>query len=150
MVKARAYIVSLDKKTTVYKLEDCEIAFFETRALAVHSNALPYFHIGLIYKLYDIIPQIYVSLHNCQLYKYTMLYLKYAYVCITVSYTNIRCYTSNILYLHNCQLHKYTLYLKYIYYICITVITAVSYICMSIKYICIIYTIILQIYMYLC
>ena len=31
------------QKTTVYKLEACEIAFFEMRALAVHSNALPYF-----------------------------------------------------------------------------------------------------------
>ena len=31
----------IDKKTTVYKLEACEIAFFETRSLAAHSNALP-------------------------------------------------------------------------------------------------------------
>ena len=29
VVKAGAYIVSIDKKTTVYKLEPCEIAFFE-------------------------------------------------------------------------------------------------------------------------
>ena len=43
VVKAGDYIVSIDKKTTVYKLGDCEIAFFETRALGVHSNALPYF-----------------------------------------------------------------------------------------------------------
>ena len=43
VVKAGSYIVSIDKKTTVYKLEACEIAFFETRALVVHSNALPYF-----------------------------------------------------------------------------------------------------------
>ena len=43
VVKAGAYIASIDKKTTVYKLEACEIAFFETRALAVHSNTLPYF-----------------------------------------------------------------------------------------------------------
>jgi len=42
-VKAGAYIVSIDKKTTIYKLEACEIAFFETRALAVHSNVLLYF-----------------------------------------------------------------------------------------------------------
>ena len=28
-VKGGAYIVSIDKKTTVYKLEACEIAFFE-------------------------------------------------------------------------------------------------------------------------
>ena len=38
-----AYIVCIDKKETVYKLEACEIAFFETRALAVHSNAFPDF-----------------------------------------------------------------------------------------------------------
>ena len=43
VVKAGAYIVSIDKKTTEYKLGACEIAFFETRALAVHSNTLPYF-----------------------------------------------------------------------------------------------------------
>jgi len=43
VVKAGSYIVSIDKKTPVYKLEACEIAFIETRALAVHSNALPYF-----------------------------------------------------------------------------------------------------------
>ena len=29
VVKTGAYIVSTDKKTTVYKLEACEIAFFE-------------------------------------------------------------------------------------------------------------------------
>ena len=28
LVKAGAYIVSIDKKETVYKLEACEIAFF--------------------------------------------------------------------------------------------------------------------------
>ena len=43
VVKAWAYIVSIDKKTTVYKLEVCEIAFLKTRALAVHSNGFPYF-----------------------------------------------------------------------------------------------------------
>ena len=43
VVKVGAYIVSIDKKTTVYKLEACEIAFFEMRALAVHSDVLPYF-----------------------------------------------------------------------------------------------------------
>ena len=32
VVKAGAYIVSIDKKTTVHKLEACEIAFFEMRA----------------------------------------------------------------------------------------------------------------------
>ena len=29
VVKAGAYIVSIDRKTTVYRLEACEIAFFE-------------------------------------------------------------------------------------------------------------------------
>ena len=43
VVKVGSYIVSIDKKTTVYKLEACEITFFEMRALAVHSNPLPYF-----------------------------------------------------------------------------------------------------------
>ena len=43
VVKAGAYIVSIDKKETVYKLEACEIAFFANRALAVHSNVFPYF-----------------------------------------------------------------------------------------------------------
>ena len=38
-----AYIVSIDKKTTVYKLEACEIAFFENACLDVHSNVLLYF-----------------------------------------------------------------------------------------------------------
>ena len=33
----------IDKKTTVYKLEAFEIALFEMCALAVHSNAFPYF-----------------------------------------------------------------------------------------------------------
>ena len=42
-VKAKGYTVSIDKKTTVYKLEAWEIAFFENVCLAVHSNALPYF-----------------------------------------------------------------------------------------------------------
>ena len=42
MVKAKGSTVSIDKKTTVYKLEACEIAFFENACLAVHSNALPY------------------------------------------------------------------------------------------------------------
>ena len=41
VVKAGAYIVSIDKKTTVYKLEACEI--LETCALAAHSNAFLYF-----------------------------------------------------------------------------------------------------------
>ena len=29
VVKARAYIVCVDRKTTVYRVEACEIAFFE-------------------------------------------------------------------------------------------------------------------------
>ena len=43
VVKVGAYIVCIDKKETVYKLEASEIAFFETRAFTVHSNTLPYF-----------------------------------------------------------------------------------------------------------
>ena len=43
VVKAGAYTVSRDRKTTVYRLEACEIAFLRTHALAVHSNTLPYF-----------------------------------------------------------------------------------------------------------
>ena len=45
VVKAGPYIVFIDKKTTVYKLEACEIAFFEIQmcALAVHNNTFPYF-----------------------------------------------------------------------------------------------------------
>ena len=38
VVKVKAYILSIDKKETVYKLEACEIAFFANRALAVHST----------------------------------------------------------------------------------------------------------------
>ena len=46
VVKAGAYIVSIDNKTTVYKLEAWEIAFFETRALAVQcpQQHAPVFH----------------------------------------------------------------------------------------------------------
>ena len=43
VVKAGAYIVSMDRKTTVYGLEAGKIAFFEKRVQAVHSNAFPYF-----------------------------------------------------------------------------------------------------------
>ena len=43
VVKAGDYIVSINKKTTVYKLEACEIAFLKMCALAVHSNAFLYF-----------------------------------------------------------------------------------------------------------
>ena len=43
VVKVGAYIVFIDKKTTVYKLEAYELPFLKTRALAVHSNVFPYF-----------------------------------------------------------------------------------------------------------
>ena len=43
VVKAGAYVVSLDRKTTVHGLEDGKIAFFEKRVQAGHSNAFPYF-----------------------------------------------------------------------------------------------------------
>ena len=43
VVKVGAYIVSMDRKTTVYGLEAGKIAFFEKRIQAVHSNAFPYF-----------------------------------------------------------------------------------------------------------
>ena len=39
-VKAGAYIVSIDTKITEYRLEACEIAFFENPCF---SNAFPYF-----------------------------------------------------------------------------------------------------------
>ena len=43
VIKAGAYIVSMDRKTTVYGLEVGKIAFFEKRVEAVHNNAFPYF-----------------------------------------------------------------------------------------------------------
>ena len=43
VVKAEAYTVSMDRKTTVYKLEAGKITFFEKRVQAVHSNTFPYF-----------------------------------------------------------------------------------------------------------
>ena len=42
-VKAGVYIVSMDRKTTVYGLEAGKIACFEKRVQAVLSNAFPYF-----------------------------------------------------------------------------------------------------------
>ena len=39
VVKAGAYNVSMDRKTTVYKLEAGKITFFEKRVQAGHSNA---------------------------------------------------------------------------------------------------------------
>ena len=43
VVKVGGYIVSVDKKTTKYRLEAYEIAFFENPCQAVHSNVFPYF-----------------------------------------------------------------------------------------------------------
>ena len=43
VVKAGAYIVSMDRKTTVYGLVTGKIAFFEKRVQAVHSNTFLYF-----------------------------------------------------------------------------------------------------------
>ena len=44
VVKAGAYIVSIDRKTTVYRLEAGEVAFFFFNGdQAVHSNAVMYF-----------------------------------------------------------------------------------------------------------
>ena len=43
VVKAGAYIASIDKKITAYKLEASELPFMKTHALAVHSKALPFF-----------------------------------------------------------------------------------------------------------
>ena len=57
VIKAGAYNVSMDRKTTVYRLEAGKIAFFEKHVQAVHSNAFPYFT-GLpvsssLYRLYS-------------------------------------------------------------------------------------------------
>ena len=38
VVKPEAYIVSMDRKTTVYRLEAGKTAFFEKRVQAGHSN----------------------------------------------------------------------------------------------------------------
>ena len=43
VIKARAYIVSMDRKTTIYGLEVGKIACFEKRVRDVHSNVFPYF-----------------------------------------------------------------------------------------------------------
>ena len=43
VIKAGAYIVSMDRKTTIYRLEASKIAFFEKRVQAVPSNMFPYF-----------------------------------------------------------------------------------------------------------
>ena len=43
VVKAGAYIVSVDRKTTIYGLEAGKIAFFEKHIQAGHSNAFLYF-----------------------------------------------------------------------------------------------------------
>ena len=57
VMKAGAYIVSMDRKTTVYGLEAGKITFFEKRVQAVHSNVFLYF-LGLpvsssLYRLYS-------------------------------------------------------------------------------------------------
>ena len=57
VIKAGAYIVSMDRKTTVYGLKAGKITFFEKRVQAVRSNAFPYFT-GLpvsssLYRLYS-------------------------------------------------------------------------------------------------
>ena len=44
VVKVGAYIVSIDRKTTVYRLEACEIAFFDKGVPSCsYSNLYPYF-----------------------------------------------------------------------------------------------------------
>ena len=43
VVKAGAYIVSMDRKTTVYGVEAGKIALFEKRIQAGHSNTFLYF-----------------------------------------------------------------------------------------------------------
>ena len=43
VVKMVAYIVSIDRKTTVYRLEAGEITFLGNAYHDVHSNVFPYF-----------------------------------------------------------------------------------------------------------
>ena len=43
VIKEGAYIVSMDRKTTVYGLKAGKIRLFEKCVQAVHSNAFPYF-----------------------------------------------------------------------------------------------------------
>ena len=43
VVKVGAYIVSMDRKTTIYGLEAGKTVFFEKHVQAVHRNAFPYF-----------------------------------------------------------------------------------------------------------
>ena len=43
VVKAGTYIVSIDRKTTVYRVEAGEIVFFGNTYHDFHSNAFPYF-----------------------------------------------------------------------------------------------------------
>ena len=43
VVKVGAYVVSIDRKTTIYTLEAGEIVFFGNEYRDVHSNAFPYF-----------------------------------------------------------------------------------------------------------
>ena len=65
MVTTGAYIVSMDRKITVYRLETGKTAFIEKRVQAVHSNMFPYNFTGLLvisslYCLYSSIAE----LHN--------------------------------------------------------------------------------------
>ena len=58
VVTTGAYIVSMDRKITVYRLETGKTAFFfENRVQAVHSNVFPYFTgllvISSLYCLYS-------------------------------------------------------------------------------------------------
>ena len=43
VVTTGAYIVSMDRKITIYRLETDKTAFFEKRVQAVHSNMFLYF-----------------------------------------------------------------------------------------------------------
>ena len=62
VVNAGAYIVSMDRKTTVYGLEAGKIGFFEECVQAVHSNTFPYFTgfpVSLsLYRLYSSIARL--------------------------------------------------------------------------------------------
>ena len=44
VVKAGTYIVSIDKKKPYINWKLVKLPFLQTRALAVHSNAFPYFN----------------------------------------------------------------------------------------------------------
>ena len=44
VVKAGAYIVSIDRKTTVLRLEACEFAFLENACFSCPLQCVPVFH----------------------------------------------------------------------------------------------------------